>query len=192
MLEPDVATLRALITKALRSPAAIIGMAQRAQALVDGHGARRVAGAMLPGELTFRRATRTDGDAILRWRNHPSIRAVSFDEAEIAPQAHREWLEATLRNPSRALLIAEKAGDPVGVVRFDLGGDVATISVYRVPGSDGGRGLIRSAVEWLSSSHPEISRIIAQVRAENATSRAAFGAAGFRETGSELVKELRR
>ena len=192
MFEPDVAAIRALVVTALRSPAMVAGMARRALTLVDGKGARRVVDAMLPGEVTFRAATSADSDAILRWRNHPSIRAVSLEPREIGPQAHREWMEATLRDSQRTLLIAEQRAEPIGVVRFDFSDDVTTISLYRVPGSDGFRaGVLRNAIEWLRSNRPEISRVVAHVRADNARSFAAFRAAGFRETAHELVRELR-
>ena len=42
--------------------------------------------------------------------------------------------ERVLADPKRVLLIAEDAHGPVGVVRFDLDGAEAEISVYRTPG----------------------------------------------------------
>jgi UDP-2,4-diacetamido-2,4,6-trideoxy-beta-L-altropyranose hydrolase len=192
MLEPDVAAIRALVLTALRSPAMLAGMARRGLALVDGNGVQRVADAILPREVSFRPATMADSGVILAWRNHPSVRAASLDTDAIRPEVHQQWMEATLRNPDSALLIGERAAEPVGVVRFDFSDDVAKISLYRVPGSAGIRaGLIRNSVEWLRLNRPEISRVVAHVRSDNQASFGAFLSAGFIETTRELVRELR-
>src|SRR6185503_4794016 len=124
--------IAAWIGKALGDAPKMRAMGARSAELVDGQGARRIADAMFPGPIAFRRATMLDAADILRWRNDPRVRAGSHDGSEIDAPAHTAWMQRVLADPQRVLLIAESRGRPVGVVRFDLDRNEATISVYRV------------------------------------------------------------
>jgi UDP-2,4-diacetamido-2,4,6-trideoxy-beta-L-altropyranose hydrolase len=191
MIEPDVDTLRDLISVAMKSPAMLTGMSRRAGTLVDGLGARRVAERLYQDPVAFRPASMADCDAMLGWRNHADVRAMSFDTNEISLADHRLWMQRTLSNPNRILLIAECAMRAVGVVRFDLSGDAATISLYRIPGTTDRRvGLIRNASCWLQHNYSGVARIVAEVRSENVASYSAFLSAGYRESKKELVMEI--
>jgi RimJ/RimL family protein N-acetyltransferase len=193
LFDPDVEAIRSCVSVAQRNPAMMAGMARRATAVVDGNGARRVADAMLPGAVTFRAATLLDSEMIFAWRNHPAIRAVSRNPAEIPRDTHRRWMEATLRDAGRALLVAECGGQPVGIVRFDFDGEAATISVYRAPASDKRRiGLIPRAVAWIEDNRPDIRRIVAEVMDGNTTSLSAFESAGFVERERVLERRVGR
>jgi hypothetical protein len=102
-------------------------------------------------------------------------------------------LEQALANPNRILLIAECDEKPVGVVRFDVTRGVATISVYRVPALQRRSiGLIRGATQWLRETHRDVTRIVAEIRADNTASYEGFRAAGFQETKRELATEIKR
>jgi UDP-2,4-diacetamido-2,4,6-trideoxy-beta-L-altropyranose hydrolase len=193
MPEPDMPALRALIGVALKSPKLLAGMARRAAAMVDGEGSKRVADVMCPVPVVFRRATSSDSDSLFAWRNDPTVRAVSHDSREIALDDHRRWLESTMADPARVLLIAEVGGVAVGVVRFDIDQDRATISVYRVPGAPSARiGLVRSAVDWLRTHRKDVVSVIAGVKSGNEASLRAFSAAGFEEMSRELKLEIDR
>jgi hypothetical protein len=74
-----------------------------------------------------------DGDVatIRLWRNHPKVRAASLTTHEIGVAEHQAWWDAVSIDPSRQVLIYERAGTPVGVVIFTgLGTDVAEWSKY--------------------------------------------------------------
>ncbi|GIF15248.1 GNAT family N-acetyltransferase [Actinoplanes teichomyceticus] len=62
----------------------------------------------------LRPATDSDRDQVLRWRNHPSVRAVSLTTHEIQPAEHAAWWAAR----SGDVLIYEEDGVPAGVVIF--------------------------------------------------------------------------
>lgn len=55
---------------------------------------------------------------MLAWRNHPDVRRASLTTHVIAPDEHRAWWSAALRDPSRRVLIYEWAGRAAGVVQF--------------------------------------------------------------------------
>lgn len=188
MLRPAPARIAAWLEVALHSPALLAGLAERSRALVDGEGARRVAAELLTGEaLSFRAATVEDSQRLHAWRNAPGVRAASLDPREISVDAHQSWLSACLADPRRVLLIAESAGRPEGVVRFDLGEREAFISVYRVPGSTGRQRLVAEATAWFHAHHPDRPRIVAEVRSDNPASRAVFLAAGYAESHAVLI-----
>ncbi len=59
-----------------------------------------------------------DVDRIRRWRNHPSVREVSFTTHEIGAEEHRRWFEAVRADPGRRVLVYRHDGRPAGVVLF--------------------------------------------------------------------------
>lgn len=71
----------------------------------------------------LRDATDADADRILRWRNHPHVRAMSFTTHEITEEEHAAWWRRVQRDPDRRLLVFEREGEPAGVVTFDLDPD---------------------------------------------------------------------
>jgi UDP-2,4-diacetamido-2,4,6-trideoxy-beta-L-altropyranose hydrolase len=176
----DAALLTLLHDPALRQHLADVG-----QALVDGQGAERVGRALQADALSLRRATIEDRESLFAWRNSEEVRARSFGSGTIAWADHVAWLERTLADPSRALLVGESEGAPVGVLRYDVRGDEAVVSIYMVPGRAGrglGSRLLVHGTQWLRTAHPAVRRIRAEVQPDNAASRAAFLKAGYVES----------
>lgn len=85
----------------------------------------------------LRPATDDDVDVLLRWRNHPTVRAVSLTRHVIGADEHRAWWARTSADPARRVLVYGDP-DPVGVVVFadivddagDGGGRSASWSFY--------------------------------------------------------------
>jgi UDP-2,4-diacetamido-2,4,6-trideoxy-beta-L-altropyranose hydrolase len=151
---------------------------------VDAKGVARVANSLLPIEITLRRASLQDCEAVYQWRNAESTRQHIFNPETIPYESHKEWFTKTLENPDRILLIGEIGSHPAGVLRYDMDGNEARISVYLVPGNHGhgtGSQLIRCGSEWLRQHHPHIRAINAEIFRENIASLHAFAAAGFKE-----------
>ena len=65
----------------------------------------------------------------------PAVRAVSRSSDIIDWGVHQRWFAATLNATDRLLLVGERAESAVGVVRFDMSGHEAEISIYLVPGA---------------------------------------------------------
>ncbi|PXY31866.1 GNAT family N-acetyltransferase [Prauserella muralis] len=79
----------------------------------------------------LRPATDADVESIRRWRNHPKVRRASFTTHEIGQEEHRAWWESVCGDPSRHVLIYERAGSPAGVVVFtDIGEGTVEWSKY--------------------------------------------------------------
>ncbi len=166
-------------------------MADMAGELVDGKGVDRVVAYMTGPEITLRRAEATDCDSMWQWRNAETVRRHFHDSRPVDLDTHRQWFSTVTQAKDRDLLVGELADEAVGVIRFDHHDDVATVSIYLVPGREGrgeGSQLLQAGCKWLSRTRPDVKIIEAEVLNENTSSHRAFIAAGF----SPFVSTYRR
>ncbi len=160
---------------------------------VDGRGVSRVAENLGYTEIEIRIATLNDAMQLFEWRNHPNIRAASCNPSLIEWESHQRWLASVLSAPERMLLIGQRKGIPVGVVRFDIQGDEAEVSIYLVPGNNHkgqGRALLHSAECWFISNRASVSKIRARVLGENERSRRLFLEAGYQVESASYSKRF--
>lgn len=171
----------------LASPASLERLADRSAAIVDGHGAARVAARLADGAVRLRPAAPADAAAILEWRNHPDIRRYAGDAAQIHPADHEAWFQRVLADPMRYLLIAEDNAGILGVLRYDVDGNSARVSIYLVPkrlGSGAGSRLLAAGERWVAARRPELRELTAEVREDNRASVRLFDDAGYRRAQS--------
>jgi UDP-2,4-diacetamido-2,4,6-trideoxy-beta-L-altropyranose hydrolase len=138
---------------------------------------------MMTETITLRRATPEDCEATFHWRNDPSVRQHSINAAAIDRETHQRWFAKSLENPDRIILIGEVQGKPVGVLRYDLAGNQAAVSVYLVPGFAGkgfGTSLLIAGSDWMNQKYSTITTIEATVLHANVASRKAFEKAGYK------------
>jgi UDP-2,4-diacetamido-2,4,6-trideoxy-beta-L-altropyranose hydrolase len=150
--------------------------------LVDGRGAMRVARELLATPLHLRRATASDSANLHAWRNAEEVRRHSRDPSPISRADHVRWLASTLADDRCALLIAEQAGEAVGVLRYDINKNEATVSIYLVPGKTGqGHGvqILLEGDRWLARNRPAVRCLHAEVLTSNEASVRAFTEAGY-------------
>lgn len=160
---------------------------------VDGRGAQRVASALGSPGLRIRPATLAECRELYEWRNHPSIRRVSRDSREIDWETHQKWMAAVLQSPQRDLLIGSDGEVDIGVVRFDVQGEKAEVSIYLAPevrSPWSGRDLLLSAEEWFVGKRPEVRQIVAEVLGGNLISTRLFLGSGYRPDSMVYIKEL--
>jgi UDP-2,4-diacetamido-2,4,6-trideoxy-beta-L-altropyranose hydrolase len=165
-----------------KSPALRQMMATAGQAAVDGRGVDRISRAIMPAEIVVRRATEQDSRKIWEWRNDPEIRATAIDPAAIAWESHRDWFARRIADASTVMQVAEERGTGVGVVRFDLDGNRANVSIFLAPGQAGrglGRIILNAGECQLKELHPHITELHADVRPENEASIALFRGANY-------------
>lgn len=175
--------LRQLIEWLSARPALLRLMSVAGAAVVDGRGVARAAAAVAPPAVTVRPAEAGEARKIWEWRNAPEIRATAIDPAEIPWDDHRAWFARRIADPDTMMLVGEDGGAEVGVVRFDLDGDAATVSIFLAPGQAGrgtGRALLRAGEAWVGHHHPAVRRFVADVRPENSASIALFRGANYR------------
>lgn len=178
----------------ISDPARLVAMSNAAADLIDGKGAERTAKILMRPQVVLRTAAAADCRDIWRWRNEPAVRRASNSVDRISWETHQAWFESVLSDPNRRLLIGEVVGEPVGVVRFDVVGAEAAISIYLTPKGRGrgiGPQLLMQGQAWLKPNRPEVVRIKAQVRTTNEASIAAFTAARYRRQGDYYVRDLK-
>lgn len=173
------------------------GMAEAGRRLCDGLGASRVYGAMrATGHLAVRPATIADRERVHAWRNHPGVRQTAFNPEPIPEDAHARWFSSVLDDDARDLLIGEIEGEPFGVVRYDRDRErQAEVSIYLAPewqGSGLGSALLRAGDAWLRRSRPDVSCIVARIRAGNEPSRRMFERNGYERNGDLWRQDLSR
>lgn len=181
-------------TKCLLESASLLKLVSTtAMSVVDGIGTVRVAGFLGVDNIEIRNATESDTSMLFEWRNHPTIREVSRNPELIGWDAHCSWLDSVLNDKNRALLVGYVGDEPIGVVRFDMAGDGAEISIYLVPeaGFRGqGRGLLLSAERWLVANRSDIRTVRAEVLGANTASQRLFLGAEYKVENISYLKEL--
>lgn len=178
----DSALRRALADLAA-DPAKLPRMSENATRLVDGKGAQRLAAILACPALRLREAAPADKAAIWHWRNEAFVREMSANPEPISWGDHGRWFAGVLANPDQDLLIGEAGDNAIGVLRFDVEGKQAKISVYLTPDGRGhgfGPEFLRAGERWLKQERPEVAGISAEILSANAPSIAAFSAARYR------------
>jgi RimJ/RimL family protein N-acetyltransferase len=167
------------------------------RSLIDGRGAERVVTRLRADLLELRVLDRRDTDVVLGWANDPVTRASSFSTAPITVEQHEAWMERRISSPaSHAFLARDHGGDDVGIVRFEVGPETATIGVTVAPeqrGKGWAAALIDAGCRRLAAVIPGV-QIEARVKESNPASTRAFLAADFHEEthGDEGVRRYGR
>ncbi|WP_020163063.1 UDP-2,4-diacetamido-2,4,6-trideoxy-beta-L-altropyranose hydrolase [Methyloversatilis discipulorum] len=189
----DEALLRQIVALC-ESPHLLRALSAAGAATVDGAGAARVCRALGCTGVTIRPAVAADGDNLFAWRNREAVRRVSRNRDPIPRPAHDAWLADTLGRADRRLLVGERNGQALGVVRFDLVGDEAEVSIYLAPGEHGtgaGSELLAAAERWLVLERPAgVCKIRAEVAGDNAPSRHMFLSAGYLPDAARFFKRI--
>jgi UDP-2,4-diacetamido-2,4,6-trideoxy-beta-L-altropyranose hydrolase len=160
---------------------------------VDGRGVLRVIGNMGCSGIEIRVARHDDSEKLFEWRNHSAIRAASRKPDAINWEEHQKWFASVLTSTDRLILIGQREGLPVGVVRFDIQGDEAEVSIYLVPDSKQtgqGRELLQSAEYWFAANRPEVNKISAYVLGGNERSQRLFLGANYQVESISYSKRL--
>jgi UDP-2,4-diacetamido-2,4,6-trideoxy-beta-L-altropyranose hydrolase len=166
-------------------------LSQISRQLVDGLGTARVIRAMLQRLITVRKAVESDCEQIYELANDDDTRAASFNSGPIDWDTHRNWFSERLLDANCLLMICgNDQGHPIGLVRFDLAGDEATISINLDPNVRGKRlagfVIIRTVDELLKRC--DISKVSAFIKPQNLRSARAFERAGFSEIGPTTIR----
>jgi UDP-2,4-diacetamido-2,4,6-trideoxy-beta-L-altropyranose hydrolase len=167
-------------------------MSQAARQLVDGLGSERVRAALLNRELIVRLARESDCRLLFAWADDPVARAASFHPAAISWEDHVRWFTERLQDPQSVIYIGENTtGEAVGVVRFQIKGESAVLSVNVAPefrGQGWGRELIAFSTHALVRTY-SVRRVDAFVKPDNRASVRLFEASGFLRAGTKRIAD---
>ncbi|MBC6607748.1 UDP-2,4-diacetamido-2,4,6-trideoxy-beta-L-altropyranose hydrolase [Hymenobacter sp. BT188] len=132
----------------------------------------------------LRLVTAADSAQLLAWTNEPTVRQASFNPQPVPAEFHERWLNARLADPYALMLLAEEeaTGAPVGLIRFSISHDEATLS-YLLDPAYRGRGwaavLLALGTTHLVQTFPHLRRIVGHVQLRNQASLRAFERAGY-------------
>ena len=189
----DEALFAAALQTVLHSPSLLMSVSAQAIKVVDGKGLNRVIQWLCPLDIKLRKAVSADCRNIYDWRNAEETRRHIFDKEIIPYESHQQWFANSLANQDRIILIGEYDDQPVGVLRYDVRGKSALISVYLVPGPQPagvGSQLICAGNRWLRAEHPEIMQIDAEILGQNVASIKAFEKADYKLHHLTYCKDL--
>ncbi|HMK22226.1 MAG TPA: UDP-2,4-diacetamido-2,4,6-trideoxy-beta-L-altropyranose hydrolase [Terriglobales bacterium] len=181
--------LETVLRQLIDSQSARAKMSARGRELVDGRGAERVV-AFLWEDPVLRRTVDSDCRCFWEWANDPGAQADHFTRDPIPWERHMEWFRSRMADPKCILYTAvNRAGDPIGMVRYQLNGAHAVLSIslgapFRGKGN-GRRMLAQATAELFQNSGA--TAIDAFVRLSNQSSIRLFEGAGFRNIGTQTV-----
>lgn len=190
---PSVEELTTVLQVLSRAPGLVQHMSQQSLQVTDGRGVDRVAELLMPKVMQVRHATSDDAQMIYEWRNSSEVMGASRNTDFFTFDDHCIWLEEVLQDPQRLLLIGLHEGDDTGVVRFDIDGDRAEVSIFLAPGAMGhglGRALLAAAEVRLQQEYPQVTRVDAWVNTNNPRSYLLFQHLGYSHQISRLEKEF--
>lgn len=165
-------------------------LSERGMATVDGLGAWRIVSAWetllggissAPTDSVARLATTADADLLLKWRNDPQTRGGSRSADPVPRTDHLAWLERAMASDTCQLFVVERAGVPVGTVRFDRRGATdheVSITVAPEQRGTGAAAAVLAAGERALVAGPPV-RLVASVRESNEASVRLFARAGY-------------
>ncbi|WP_052732280.1 UDP-2,4-diacetamido-2,4,6-trideoxy-beta-L-altropyranose hydrolase [Hymenobacter terrenus] len=147
-----------------------------------------------PPPFRLRPICETDSDLLLTWSNDPTVRQSSFDPKPIDRATHEAWFVARLRDAHSLLLLAEdlRSSEPVGLIRFQLDDDVATLS-YQLAATWRGQGLaaplLVAGTEAAGAYYSDLRLVRGHVQALNQPSVRAFERAGFQRSAQAVASK---
>ena len=148
--------------------------------------------------MKIRKANLSDKKDLFLWRNNEATIKMSLSLTPISQNKHNKWLEDTLNNKHKILLISEENNNKISVVRFDI--DInkksAEISINLKP-SERGKGksveIISKSIAYLAKNNDyKIKTITAKIKKQNYVSKSSFLKSGFELLHSESDVELYR
>ena len=174
-------------------------LSRAGRAVVDGHGAARVAAALLAlseprlsGEwVRLRPAAAEDALEVWRIANEPAVRERSFRKEPIPMADHLKWFAAKLRDADGRFWVLETGFVIAGQVRYTRAGDQAEVH-YSVRGAFRGKGLGTLALSQsrqLACRELGVKRLTGVVISPNEPSERSFASAGWTRKGIETRGE---
>lgn len=132
-------------------------------------------------DISIRKISKNDLMLLYTWANDPLIREMSFNQAFIPLETHKEWFSKVLLSSEIHLFVVEDTQNhsPVGLIRIDADGEIG-ISIskeYR------GLGISSKIIELGIKNGSHHPKLIAHIKPNNIPSIKAFEKVGFRYIG---------
>ena len=132
----------------------------------------------------IRKANDDDSRDIFDWRNDELTRQMSHTSDFVDWNGHSGWFAASLTNKNRLILMCEEesTNEKVAMVRFDVEGNRALISINLSPkmrGKQKAKGCLSDAISFFQKSYSNVRFIDAEIKSINIASQKSFIGVGF-------------
>ncbi len=139
---------------------------------------------LIPDIISISTAGLDDLSNVFSWRNDPVTRQQSLNSELLSWKEHQDWFEKVLGSEDCCLLMcfSESLQTKIGVVRFDIARDQATVSINLAPtvrGQGLGTHCLSKAVDYFFNRFLTINSLKATVLTGNIASRIVFKKIGF-------------
>jgi RimJ/RimL family protein N-acetyltransferase len=130
------------------------------------------------------KATKDDIVGIYNLLHREFIKKYSSNSEKYEWEKHKKWYEFWIKSPYYLIYVMKDLrGKIIGQVRYEIDGEIATISIYidkekRKQGL--GKIFIRETIEELKFENIEIKLIVAYILEENESSQKVFTDIGFK------------
>ena len=132
--------------------------------------------------INLRKVRPEDIDLLFKWANDPVVRSNSFNIAPIPYENHILWFNKMMDDPSVLQFILESDGLPIGQIRLNITGSTAEIG-YSIATEHRGNGyghiILQMVINEVKENYPDIKKVIARVKKDNAVSRRLFESEGY-------------
>ncbi|MEL7152192.1 MAG: UDP-2,4-diacetamido-2,4,6-trideoxy-beta-L-altropyranose hydrolase [Pseudomonadota bacterium] len=171
----------------LRNAGALAGMAAACANICDGDGAGRIVARLLNLPLTHRPPNHTDSRRVWEWRYSGQAHRYYRSASRPGFAEHDQWFATALETPGMVLRILTLGTLPVGYIRLDLQDARAGLVSICISAHVRGQGLGRKALALVRelARDQQLSRLIAEVHAQNTASLCLFRGCGYTETGKD-------
>jgi spore coat polysaccharide biosynthesis predicted glycosyltransferase SpsG/RimJ/RimL family protein N-acetyltransferase len=149
------------------------------RSIIDGYGSNRIASALLGVDrvgIELQLAEAKHAHLLWAWANDPEVLKASLIGDPVMPSAHLEWF-ASAPDRGEQIHIGFLGGVPLGVVRMQDLGSSLKLS-YSLAAEFRGRGLSYSLLRKALQRF-EGRSVVADVKADNVSSRKVLEAVGF-------------
>lgn len=179
----------------MASPAQLNELIQNQQKIIDGKSPERILKifySLLPKNIHYRYAIKSDVDQYYKWANDVSVRSNSFNATVIEYSNHVSWFYSKVDSKKCFLyLFFNELNSPVGQIRIDKdsnGEVVIGISIDEAHrGKLLGEEMLNQATTDYLKKNPN-ETIIAYIKVENTASYIIFKKAGFTKE-IKVIKE---
>jgi UDP-2,4-diacetamido-2,4,6-trideoxy-beta-L-altropyranose hydrolase len=138
-------------------------MIQQQQKVIDDQVANRfvkLIDSLFKTNMELKKVTLNDWETLFKWRNDTVTRENSHNSEPVSKEQHLSWLENSLQNENRILLMAYHNEVPAGTVRADIKEGVANLSWTISPDERGkgfGKLMVKKFVNQLAQPvHAEV------------------------------------
>lgn len=135
-------------------------------------------------KVRLRKADASDMDLLFQWANDPVTRQNAFHTKQITYEEHIKWFHRMLSDKKQVQYICMNGMEAIGQVRLSIHDTIAEIDYSVAPsvrGNGYGRKIIELTCDMVKVNHPEIHKLVGQVKYGNHSSEKCFQRNGFQE-----------